>query len=212
MTCSSVDTLRFVALKVLVLLFVSGLAVQGALLSGSDPRFGPGSLTIDTSTGLAWLNLPASAGYSYDQMTAALQPGGAFAGFRYATAQEVAGLFGSAGIPGIGWIPESSPAFQPVIALINLVRPTSNQDGNPEAGGISGTWGQTGLIRPMLDFEYQAGVPGYMVSGYPTPVWEFGETTAGSSWLVAAIPEPGVGGMAALGAFLSMFGWRVCRK
>jgi hypothetical protein len=206
---SSMFTIRSGAIAAAVLLLVGCLPVQGALVSGTDPLFGPGSLTLDTATGLAWLDLPISAGYSYEQMSAALQPGGAFVGFRYATSQEVAGLFSSAGINGAGWFPDSSPGFQPIIGLITLLGQTSSQDGYPEAGGISGTWGNGGLIRPILDFVYENGVPGYEVSGYPTPAWEFGSTTASSSWLVAPIPEPGAVGIAAVGGFLLVAVWRL---
>jgi hypothetical protein len=204
--------IRRIVFQAVLLVFAWCFPLHGALLSGSDPRFGPGSLTVDTRTGLAWLNLAASAGLSYDEMTGALEPGGAFAGFRYATAQEVAGLFSSGGISVPGWISESDPAFQSVTALINLVGQTSSQDGFPEAGGISGTWGKNGLVRPILDFVYQTGAPGYMVSGYPAPAWEFGSSTASSSWLVTSIPEPGAAGTAVLGGFFVMLGGRLRRK
>jgi hypothetical protein len=192
--------IQFNAFLFLALLLASTLPCNAALISASDLRFGQDSLTVDTTTGLEWLDLPLTTGYSYQTMNAALRPGGTFAGFRYATAQEVSVLYVSAGIPGTGWFPTSSPSLQPIVALIALVGPTSEQDGHPEAGAISGTWGSIdGLIRPVLDFAYQNGVSGYDVSGFPNPKWEFGETTPGSSWLVRPIPEPGVGWIGVMG-------------
>jgi hypothetical protein len=205
-------TIRLTAVAAMVLLLVWCLPARGALVSASDPRFGPGTLTLDTATGLAWLDLPITAGYSYESMSAALQPGGEFAGFRYATSQEVAGLFGASGIPGTGWFPESGPVFQPITALVNLLGQTSNQDGYAEAGGVSGTWGHGGLIRPILDFVYENGVPGYDVSGFPTPAWEFGATTVSTSWLVTEIPEPNCIGLLAMGAFSLAAARRLCHS
>jgi hypothetical protein len=193
-------TRRGILANSLLALLLTSASVHADLLSVSDPRFGSGALTLDTTTGLAWLDLPFSAGLSYQQMLAALQPGGSFEGFRYATAQEVGTLFISAGIPGPGWYPESSSSLQPIIALVTLLGPTSSQDGRPEVGAVTSTWGRLGLMRPSIDFMYRNGGAGYSVSGFPNPVWEFGETTPDSSWLVTLVPEPGVAMIAVVGS------------
>jgi len=70
---------------ILVLVVSLSLPAKAALIQGTDPRFGPNSLTIDTSTELAWLNLTETADLSYLQVIADTAPGGIFSGYRYAT-------------------------------------------------------------------------------------------------------------------------------
>jgi hypothetical protein len=70
--------IRFNAFLFLALLLASTLPCNAALISASDLRFGQDSLTVDTTTGLEWLDLPLTTGYSYQTMNAALQPGGTF--------------------------------------------------------------------------------------------------------------------------------------
>src|ERR1039457_3030873 len=106
-------------LAALVLLLLTGLPAKANLMEATDPRFGPNSLTMDTTTRLAWLDLTASAGLPYQQVLADTQPGGIFSGFRFATAPEVLNLYPSAGIPGIGYYPLSTP---PILTLISLIR------------------------------------------------------------------------------------------
>ncbi len=123
-------------------------------------------------------------------MTAGTQLGGVFSGFRFATAQEVLGLYTAAGIPGTGLYPASNPSIQ---SLISLVGATSFQDGHPEAIGITGTSFSGGLVVSSLDFLYDSGVPKYRVSGVPAESLIYGVDTGFptvGSWLVAVVPEP----------------------
>jgi hypothetical protein len=187
---------KFSTLSIILVLLLSKAVISAALVAADDPRYGVGTLTLDTSSGLAWLDLPVSRGYSYLQALAATQPGGAFDGFRFATAQEVVALCTSAGIPGPDWYVESSPAIQPILSLISLVGATSSQDGRPEAHGISGTMFDNGSHWAVgLDFWYVTGVPGYGVDGLPgqTPGFAIGDTASlpvYGNWLVEPIPEP----------------------
>ena len=126
-------------LNIILVLLLSKAVTSAALVQADDLRYGAGTLTLDTSSGLAWLDLPVSRGFSYLQALAATQPGGAFDGFRFATAQEVIALCASAGIPGPNWHPETASSLQPILSLISFVGATSSQDGRPEAHGISGT-------------------------------------------------------------------------
>src|SRR5215469_5538441 len=102
-------TIAHLILALLVLLLMKTPSAEASLYLTNDPNFGPNSVTVDTSTGLSWLNLTESVNLSYDQVIADLQPGGIFNGYRYATSREVLGLFSSAGIPGQGFYPLSSP-------------------------------------------------------------------------------------------------------
>ena len=187
-------TLHHITLVSVASLLLGGLPAKAILIQSTDPSFGLNSLTIDTSTGLGWLDLTASAGLSYQQVLADTQLGGIFSGFRLATAQEVLTLYNSAGIPGTGDYPASTPA---ILSLISLVSATSFQDGHPEAFGITATTYQIGsqfaTVGAGMDYFLDNGVPEYQVDGaLGQPGFGLGETygtpTVGS-WLVADVPE-----------------------
>jgi hypothetical protein len=184
--------IHYTTLAALVSLLLTGLPAKATLIQADDPRFGLNSLTVDTTTRLAWLDLTASAGLSYRQVLADTQPGGIFSGYRFATAQEVLTLYASAGIPGTGEYPGSAPGDQSILTLISLIGATSFQDGQPETFGISGTAVLNGQVVPGLDFLYVSGVPTYAVSGVPGQTLVYGEDTSFptvGSWLVSPVPE-----------------------
>ena len=187
------NTTYFGSLIVTAAVLASSSSIRADLLQASDAHYGADSITIDTASGLAWLDLPFSSGLSYEQALLATAPGGEFAGFRPATAAEVLSLYSDAGIAGTGWVPETSPSLQPILSLIHLVGSTSWQDGNPETLGISGTLGEGVRVVPGLDFAYRDEVPGYWVTGIPGQTLGYGDSTAFPTvgvWLVSSIPEP----------------------
>jgi hypothetical protein len=186
---------------------------SASLRSADDPRFGMNALTLDTASGLAWLNLLRSTNLSYEDVTLATQPGGVFEGFRYATPEEVFGLFRHAEIAS-GFVLESSDEAKNVSSLISLLGSTSSQDGRNETFGISGTssgepW--HGRVVMGLDFFFGNGVPGYLTP-FPSPTLIYADTTSYpevGNWLVRVVPEPGIGGFAFAGALiLASSAWR----
>ena len=76
----------------LVSMLALGSGSQAALLD-------KGLITVDTATGLQWLDLTESNGYTFAQMTAQLAPGGLFTGWRIATAAEVGNVLTEVGFP-----------------------------------------------------------------------------------------------------------------
>jgi hypothetical protein len=177
-----------------------GLSLQASLIQATDAGFGPNALTVDTSTGLEWLDLGASSGLSYEQVLADTQPGGVFSGFRFATAQEVFQLYASAGIPGPGDYALSSPAIS---FLFTLVGPSGSINGLPGMLGLSATPGSGGQYAPAI---YVTGINGsseYWVNSATL----YGDATAYpelSSWLVKDVPEhtdATIYGLAAAGLF-----------
>ncbi|MGE0483210.1 MAG: hypothetical protein AB7Q81_03630 [Gammaproteobacteria bacterium] len=58
-----------------------------------DPVFGAGAITRDTVSGLDWLDLALTRGYSYAAMKKALAADGRFAGFRHATRDDLVTLW-----------------------------------------------------------------------------------------------------------------------
>ena len=168
---------------------ISSVGSSAALVEADDPRYGAKTLTIDTRTGLVWLDLPVSSGFSYLQAAEATQPGGLFEGFTHATVEKLFALYRGAGIAGPGWYPESSSSLQPILSLVSLVGATSSQDGRPEAFGISGIGVNGWHWGVGLDFIYLDGVPGYVEQ---TGIC-MGDTTRSAewgNWLVQPIPEP----------------------
>ena len=103
--------IRQTVLTMAVLILLTGWSAKGQLLQENDPQFGANSLTYDSTTGLTWLDLSFSQGLSYSQTLAAMQAGGQFDGFRFATADEVQSLFNSAEF-GQGFITQSDPGYQ----------------------------------------------------------------------------------------------------
>jgi hypothetical protein len=169
-------------------IWLAGMPAKANLIQATDPSFGANSLTIDTSSGLGWLNLTASAGLSYNQVLADTQPGGIFYGFRFATAQEVLNLYSSAGF-STGNYPS---ATSPILLFLSMIGATSSQDGNPETFGISGTALEGFQIVSGVDFFYNSGVPMYDVTGVPGSTLAYGPGTAYptvGSWLVQDVPE-----------------------
>src|SRR5512140_2669410 len=147
-------------------LFAWPFGGRAELVKGADARFGPDSLTLDTRTGLAWLNLPLTVGLSYDMAKAATQAGGQFSGFRLAKADEVITLYRSAGLPGAAWYPEGGLFDGSINSLLSLVGATSYQDGRPEAFGISDTSTTPGShLVPGLDCSFASPIYGYSLTG-----------------------------------------------
>src|SRR5215469_12004001 len=104
------NTFRFVLAGTATLMLMA-FSARANLVMGTDPAFGANSLTIDTQTELAWLNLSFTAGLSYDQVLADMQPGGIFSGYTFASSLQVTDLFSDAGISGSGYYSFSTPAI-----------------------------------------------------------------------------------------------------
>jgi len=173
------------------LLCLAPLSAQAALVEENSSSFGTNSLVLDTQSGLTWLDLPFTTGLSYQQMLSSLQAGGTFNGFRYATEQEVLGLFNSAGISGLG---NYSVTNSSVTSFISLIGDTETLNGYPGIFGISGTPGTAApsqmavamqALKPdgLTSYVYVFSVTSSYGDGNP------GFPTVGS-WLVE-VPEPG---------------------
>lgn len=87
---------------ILLLIFISGLSgtqsAQAALIERDWQVSGDGLITYDTGTGLEWLDLTETVGYSWNDMAQELSTGMLFAGFRHATRSEVDSLIDAAGL------------------------------------------------------------------------------------------------------------------
>lgn len=100
--------------KASLLLLVMAIHQAGAgVVPGDDPVFGAGSLTIDTDTNLAWLDISFTDARGYADVSSELGIGGDFEGFRIATEAEVLTFFSNAGIPDLP-IPQSFTEVQSI--------------------------------------------------------------------------------------------------
>jgi hypothetical protein len=80
-----------------------------------------GTYTTDTSTGLDWLDLTATAGMSYNQVSAELGAGGIFEGWTYATRAQVSGFWDSFGGDSNyynGWSTQNNGLFDAMAPLV----------------------------------------------------------------------------------------------
>lgn len=175
---------------------LSNAPAQAALLSTNDSVFGGSAITLDTETGLEWLDLPFSLNLSYNSISTQFGSGGSFSGFRHASTTEVEALFIAAGIPNIGNGNGSVANIAPSQALIALVGATSFQGIYPGTMGITGTSRFAGSHRSgLLDFYWNGDISVYNAS---TDTYQTGDTVGFDNvghWLVrepssAAVPEP----------------------
>ena len=111
------------------------------LVSAGDTKFGPGSFTIDTATGLEWLDLSQTFNQSMDSIKAQFGVGATYHGLRYATADEVRTLYTDAGLYSNSSRPELFWAEYNLLGLIGYApAPYSWEDKN---SGSRAVWGIT---------------------------------------------------------------------
>lgn len=186
-----------------VLLILKTLPAEAYLYQTSDPEFGANSVTVDTSTGLGWLQLSETVGQSYDEVLDGTQRGGLYYGYRFATEQEVMTLYSSAGIPGPGYYPLSSPAIQ---SFISMLGPTFSQFGYSALAGFTATTSAPPGTLQECPQIYASGLNStvdYLVTGPDFFLLSvnpaLGEAGMGS-WLVKEVPEPSEAGILVLSA------------
>ena len=184
-------------LATLVLLLVNAPSTEASLYQTSDPYFGPNSVTVDTSTGLGWLNLSEAAGLSYDQVLSETQAGGKFSGFRFATVPEVLQLYNSAGLTpsAYGDTAHYYAATSPLIqSFFSLIGTTGIENGLPGMIALSGTSPDGGGLYDSPSVYGWSSAQQYWVNnGLGVGATEYGATFSDpflSSWLVKEVPEP----------------------
>ncbi|ARN75050.1 hypothetical protein BST96_13565 [Oceanicoccus sagamiensis] len=172
----------------LVGLLVS-ISSQAALLSQDDSVWGVGSLTLDQTTGLQWLDLNLSTNFSFNAMVAEQSEGGLYEGFRYATSSEVETLFVHAGIPEVNASSAANTASAQ--ALISLMGGTKTFRNTVEIFAITGSSNPTGLNSAIIDHAFNDGVAFYDVNTATGPIYgaDYSDASIGS-WLVADAITP----------------------
>jgi len=126
------------------------IAARSSLIAHDDAVFGAHAITVDTSSGLEWLDLTTSLNLSFSDVTAQMVPGGSFYGFRYATNSEISALWLDAGV--------------------------SNQTGVQDAvnaAGIALLQGLIGITAPAANGDTSQAISGSGVFSSPTPPHTF---------------------------------------
>ena len=177
------------ALTTICLLILPLSQSADALLMSKDSAWGSGTITLDTNSGLEWLDINLSVNLSYNEMLAHMQNGGLYAGFRYATQNEVEALFTNAGLTT-----GSSPAMQTALDLISFLGATYSSRGNSEIFGITGTSSASGVESGIVDHVFSNGTPMYDASvSELTYGMDYNSSSVGN-WLVSSttseIPLP----------------------
>jgi hypothetical protein len=161
---------------------------------------GDGLLTLDTATGLQWLDLSQT----YNQTVAAVLPqtaaGMAFDGFRLATASEVHTLMGDAGIPfstSTGAIGATAADLAAANALTDLLSETVGQHFGSSYHGSRGHLTDAGADLAVGYYTTDNGTG--LFNDYFTG---FSDWPGAGVWLVRTgdtgrIPEPGTLGLLA---------------
>ncbi|HLO40760.1 MAG TPA: hypothetical protein VK176_07035 [Phycisphaerales bacterium] len=188
--------MRFHSIAFITLFTAAPLAHAG-LTSLDLANPGDGLLTLDSTTGLRWLDLTQTRNFSYNAMELELQPGGLFDGFRRASAAEVDVLFTSAGMMTRGWDPTLTPAIN------NLLTLNGTLDNNFRIGSDAFTSDVFGLGHAITSHFI---APNEGPSAYAFAVWNGSGVDWYSSnelghWLVQ-VPAPGSAALASLSGLL----------
>ncbi|RMD66181.1 MAG: hypothetical protein D6824_01325 [Planctomycetota bacterium] len=95
---------------------------------GEDPSEADPPMTLDTRTGLTWLDIDKTVNLSFFEMQQELQPGGQFFGFRHATPSEVLSLWETAGILDVDAGPTQANVFgaRGLMQLLGMTESTAD--------------------------------------------------------------------------------------
>lgn len=191
-------SLAALALVLALPLFTGPKNASAEFTEADHAQFGPASLTVDTETGLTWLDIDLTTNRSFDQIALEFLSGGEFQGFRHATAAEVVSLWNSAGLPCpqtlsciyhegvVGGDPPNPTAD----ILLPLIGWTQMNDTAFVAEGIVAESG------PLAGEHYRGSLEGARFYANHTQAWFPGGIPDSHSsvdfghWLVV-VPEPG---------------------
>ncbi|PHR88861.1 MAG: hypothetical protein COA78_36210 [Blastopirellula sp.] len=135
------------AVACLAVMFTVG-QVQAAIVAADWQSSGDNKLTVDTATGLAWLDLTETFSLSYNAVSPLLASGQSLDGFRFATAQEVHTLMSNAGL----YVAQSTDTFTPTpgqVAAVDFLAPLLGETLSLTYG--SDYYGSRGVVEnPLL--------------------------------------------------------------
>ena len=169
---------------------------------------GDQKLTLDSNTGLEWLDIDQTLNKSYETVTSSFGTGGAYEGFRYATLAEFQALLANAGMMGYSVNSVSSQAYAEAAALQSLLSTSFSSDSQKASYGIFADPAISNFQRRSADLEL---LPPNLTGVFISDQTNFASESKGS-WLVrpAAVPEPSTCCMAFAG--LACGGYSLFRR
>lgn len=144
----------------LVALALATAPAQATLVSQSDVVFGADSVTLDTGTGLRWLDVDISVNRSFNDVSGQFGAGGDFEGWRYATGAEVLNLIVSNTVPLAGSPTPGSLTVGSASDFIVTLGPTFIESVLVSPTTQSNVFGVTGIYAGNLPGEYGLGSVG----------------------------------------------------
>lgn len=125
---------------------------EAALIEADFSSVGDKLLTVDTETGLEWLDVTASKGISYDAVLAGYNGYTTINNFRFATSAEYIELITNAGFVTIG---EAKAEYMTIAAdLISKLGETDNYLGNTFTDGMLSPFSVGGYVPRALVANY----------------------------------------------------------
>jgi hypothetical protein len=179
-------------LKQITVVFFAGAilspAANAVLVSTGHTSWGVDSITLDTQTGMRWLDINHSLHFSYNEMLAEVLDGGVFEGFRYATQGEVEALAINSGVLDIN--SSSAANINPALDLMGFFGSTQISRSNPEIFGMTGTVSSGFVGSGVFDHLYSDGIAVYDVGVLgPSYGMDFTSNSVGN-WLVSTTEVP----------------------
>ena len=202
----------------LVAVCVAGEDVRADITS-RDSSYGPDTLTLDSDTGLLWLDVTLSTPYSYNEILVELLPGGEFYGFQLASRSEVTIFWEHAGIAlSDDFVPEN---YEPIRNLMDYVGITGlgagNLGGDEHFDFVVGHTAETDICYSSsgpYDAVYTAGLAAYDPDLTGRASFGFvpvdNEYPYHGSWLFTPVPVPSATLLCTIGLLYS--GWRLRRR
>ncbi|MDB4725622.1 hypothetical protein OAF44_03780 [Akkermansiaceae bacterium] len=129
----------------------------GALMSLDWKTSGDGAITVDTSTGLYWLDLTETRNKTIDEVESDF--GGTYSGFRYATNEEIETLWASAGVvPTFPFSDSIAVEAQTVASFLGSWKLTSASYrwvtmGFSDGTSLSDSFGREYVQQPFIEYD-----------------------------------------------------------
>jgi len=113
------DLLKTLYITPLLMLLFSTTA-QAVLVERNWQSTGDNALTLDTDTGLEWLDITSTSNMSYNEVFAELGTGGTYEGFSFASQEQILGLFSAVDLAEIPNVPEFLGGEEQIQSLLNV--------------------------------------------------------------------------------------------